>query len=419
MHRAGHGRIGQGQTVAARDRTYMDWNATAPLMAPARDACVTALNLVGNPSSVHGEGRRLRSLVESARRDVAALAGAEPAHVIFTSGATEAANLVLTPDFRMGRTPITIGRLYVSAIEHPAVREGGRFAAEKVAQIPVSSAGSVDLAALEAMLADHDKTDGLPMVAIMLANNETGIVQPVRAAGDIVHRFGGLMVVDAVQAAGRMALSMEALGADFLILSSHKLARTQGCRRAGVSRGEVLMPKPLIHGGGQEKGHRSGTENVAAIAGFAAAASAAVDDLVDGPETLAARRDAMEAEMLRLAPDTILHGKDAARLCNTSFFSLPGLKSETGQIAFDLEGIALSAGSACSSGKVGASHVLTAMGFDAGLGALRVSIGRTTTDAEIARFLDAFERIAGTASPGGGGLRRKVAETQVFACQEV
>ena len=394
MHRAGHGRIGQGQTVAARDRTYMDWNATAPLMAPARDACVAALDLVGNPSSVHGEGRRLRSLVESARRDVAALAGAEPAHVIFTSGATEAANLVLTPDFRMGRTPITIGRLYVSAIEHPAVREGGRFAAEKVAQIPVSSAGSVDLAALEALLAGHDTADGLPMVAIMLANNETGIVQPVRAAADIVHRFGGLMVVDAVQTAGRMALSMEALGADFLILSSHKLGGPKGAG-ALVSRGEVLMPKPLIHGGGQEKGHRSGTENVAAIAGFAAAALAAVDDLGDGPETLAARRDAMEAEMLRLAPDTILHGKDAARLCNTSFFSLPGLKSETGQIAFDLEGIALSAGSACSSGKVGASHVLTAMGFDAGLGALRVSIGRTTTDAEIARFLDAFERIAG------------------------
>lgn len=394
MHRAGHGRIGQGQAVAARDRTYMDWNATAPLLAPARDACVAALDLVGNPSSVHGEGRRLRSLVESARRDVAALAGAEPAHVIFTSGATEAANLVLTPDFRMGRTPITIGRLHVSAIEHPAVREGGRFAAEKVAQIPVSSAGSVDLAALEALLAGHDTADGLPMVAIMLANNETGIVQPVRAAADIVHRFGGLMVVDAVQAAGRMALSMEALGADFLILSSHKLGGPKGAG-ALVSRGEVLMPKPLIHGGGQEKGHRSGTENVAAIAGFAAAALAAVDDLGDRPETLAARRDAMEAEMLRLAPDTILHGKDAARLCNTSFFSLPGLKSETGQIAFDLEGIALSAGSACSSGKVGASHVLTAMGFDAGLGALRVSIGRTTTDAEIARFLDAFERIAG------------------------
>ena len=394
MHRAGHGRIGQGQTVAARDRTYMDWNATAPLMAPARDACVAALDLVGNPSSVHGEGRRLRSLVESARRDVAALAGAEPAHVIFTSGATEAANLVLTPDFRMGRTPITIGRLYVSAIEHPAVREGGRFAAEKVAQIPVSSAGVVDLAALEALLAGHDTADGLPMVAIMLANNETGIVQPVRVAAEIVHRFGGLMVVDAVQAAGRMALSMEALGADFLILSSHKLGGPKGAG-ALVSRGEVLMPKPLIHGGGQEKGHRSGTENVAAITGFAAAALAAVEGLGEGVAALAARRDAMEAEMLRLAPDTILHGKDAARLCNTSFFSLPGLKSETGQIAFDLEGIALSAGSACSSGKVGASHVLTAMGFDAGLGALRVSIGRTTTDAEIARFLDAFERIAG------------------------
>lgn len=374
-------------------RTYMDWNATAPLSAPAREACLAALDLVGNPSSVHGEGRRLRSLVEGARRDVAALAGAEPAHVVFTSGATEAANLVLTPDFRMGRTPLAVERLYVSAIEHPAVRAGGRFDPDRLAEIPVSGAGTVDLAALEAMLVRHDGAAGLAMVAIMLANNETGIVQPVRAAADIVHRFGGLMVVDAVQAAGRIPLSMEALGADFLILSSHKIGGPKGAG-ALVTRGEVLMPKPLVHGGGQEKGHRSGTENVAAIAGFAASAGAAMAGLDEQSARLARLRDDMEARMLRLAPDTILHGRGCDRLCNTSFFSLPGLRSETGQIAFDLEGVALSAGSACSSGKVGASHVLAAMGFDAGLGALRVSIGAATGEADIERFLAAFGRIA-------------------------
>ncbi len=379
-------------------RTYLDWNATAPLSAAARQAVLAALALDGNPSSVHGEGRAARALIDGARRDVAALAGAEAAHVTFTSGATEAANMVLTPDFRMGRTPLSIGRLYVSAIEHPAVREGGRFAKDKVTEIPVTPVGVVDLAALEHLLATHDASAGLPMVAIMLANNETGIVQPVREAAAIVRRHGGLLVVDAVQGAGRLPLSIAELDADFLILSSHKLGGPKGAG-ALVARGEVLMPKPLVHGGGQEKGHRSGTENVSAIAGFAAAARAAIEGMDGRNIGIAGLRDRMEAGMAEIAADVVIHGRlpgrDVSRLCNTTFFSLPGLKSETGQIAFDLEGIALSAGSACSSGKVGASHVLTAMGFDAGLGALRVSLGATTSEADVERFLAAFGRIAG------------------------
>ncbi|MDX3924880.1 MAG: cysteine desulfurase family protein [Shinella sp.] len=379
--------------MAKSERTYLDWNATAPLLPAAREAFLATLDLAGNPSSVHGEGREIRALIEAARRDVAALVGAAASHVVFTSGATEAANMVLTPDFRMGRTPMKVGRLYVSAIEHPAVREGGRFDRGDVCEIPVTPAGIVDLAALDGLLSAHDRESGLPIVAVMVANNETGIVQPVREVAEIVHRYGGLYVADAVQAAGRITLTIEETGADFLILSSHKLGGPKGVG-ALVSRGEVLMPKPLIHGGGQEKGHRSGTENAPAIAGFGAAARAAAQRLDERNALIAALRDRMEAQMAKHAGDLVVHGRNAQRLSNTSFFSLPGLKSETGQIAFDLEGIAISAGSACSSGKVGQSHVLTAMGFDAALGGLRVSLGETTREADIGRFLDAFARIA-------------------------
>lgn len=371
----------------------MDWNATAPLLAEAREAFLSALDQVGNPSSVHGEGRAVRALVESARRDVAALCGAHAASVTFTSGATEAANMVLTPDFRMGRTPLRIAKLYASAIEHPAVREGGRFARENVCEVPVTAAGVVDCAALEALLSAHDRQAGLPMVAVMLANNETGIIQPIAEVAAIVRAHGGVLVVDAVQAAGRLSLSIEALGADFLIVSSHKIGGPKGAG-ALVARGEVMMPSALIHGGGQEKGHRSGTENVPALAGFGAAARAAANNIDGRIAAIAALRDRLEAEMQSSAPDVVIHGREIARIGNTTFFTLPGLKAETGQIAFDLEGVALSAGSACSSGKVGQSHVLTAMGYDPRQGALRISIGEATTEAEIERCATVFAKVA-------------------------
>ncbi|MDA5639900.1 MULTISPECIES: cysteine desulfurase family protein [Agrobacterium] len=375
-------------------RTYMDWNATAPLLPAVRDVLVSALDLAGNPSSVHREGRAARAAVEAARRDVAALAGAQASHVTFTSGATEAANLVLTPDFKMGRAPVRYGRLYASAIEHPAFREGGRFGKADVTEIPVTSAGVIDLAALEVLLSSHDKSTGLPMVACMLVNNETGILQPVAEAARLVHAAGGLMVVDAVQAAGRIPLDINALDADFLVLSSHKLGGPKGAG-ALISRGEVMMPKPLIHGGGQEKGHRSGTENTLSVIGFGAAAVVAAEKLADEAARLGALRAKLEHGMRVNAPDVIIHGADVARVGNTTFFTLPGLKAETGQIAFDIEGIALSAGSACSSGKVGESHVLTAMGHDPKLGALRISLGHATDEADIDRTLAAFTKIAG------------------------
>ncbi|MGE7370955.1 cysteine desulfurase family protein [Neorhizobium sp. NPDC001467] len=378
----------------ALDRTYLDWNATAPLCDEARLAMMDALSLPGNASSVHKEGRAARAALEKARRSVASLARAEPAHVIFTSGATEAANHVLTPDFRMGRAPLTIGALYVSAIEHPAVREGGRFAADKVREIPVTGSGIVDLAALQAMLCAHDHETGLPMVAVMLVNNETGIVQPVADVAKLAHAHGGLMVVDAVQAAGRLPLDIDALDTDFLILSSHKIGGPKGVG-ALVTRGEVLMPKPLIRGGGQEKGHRSGTENFFAIVGFGAAAQIALEELGERSSRISALRARLEAGMRAAAPDVIVHGSDVERVANTCFFTLPELKSETGQIGFDLEGIALSAGSACSSGRVGESHVLTAMGRDPKLGGLRMSLGPTTTEADIERAIAAFAKVAG------------------------
>lgn len=384
----------------APPRLYLDWNATAPLHPAAREAIMRAIDLFGNPNSVHGEGRAARAAIEGARRKVAALAGTDAGNVVFTSGATEAANLVLTPDFRMGRTPLRLGHLYFSAVEHPAVREGGRFAKEKMTEIPVTEAGTVDLDALASLLDAHDKAAGLPMVAIMLVNNETGIVQPVEAAAKIVHAHGGLFVVDAVQAAGRIALDIDRLGADFIIVSSHKIGGPKGAG-ALIARGEALMPRPLIQGGGQERGHRSGTQNSLALIGFGAAAEVAANERETRNVAIGALRQRLEAGMRQAAADVIIHGEGGERVANTIFFTLPGLKAETGQIAFDLEGVALSAGSACSSGRLGESHVLTAMGRDAKLGALRISLGFSTTEEDIDRAIAAFAKIACRRRPAG------------------
>ena len=372
-----------------RQRAYLDYNATAPLLPVAREAMVAALDMPGNPSSVHSEGRAAREVVARAREAVARLCGAAPAHVIFTSGATEAACHVLAPEYRMGRSPVRIETLFIGATEHPCVLLGGRFPAEAVKTLPVDANGVIDIGAARSAIAERG--DGQFMLALQLANSETGVIQPVREVAEIVHAAGGVMVVDAVQAAGRLSIDVEALGADFLFISAHKIGGPKGIG-ALVSRGETFMPTPLIRGGGQEKGHRAGTENLAAIAGFGAAADMAVEMLPEAGK-LAARRDAFEARMCEAASDLVIHGVAAPRLGNTSYFSLPGMKAETAQIAFDMEKIAVSSGSACSSGKVGPSHVLKAMAADADLGAVRVSIGQGTSDADIDAFLEAFNKI--------------------------
>ena len=371
--------------------SYLDHNASAPLSDAARAAMVAALAIDANPSSVHSQGREARRLVEAARREVAALVGADPANVVFTSGATEGASWLLTPNWRMGRAPLQVSRLIVCAADHPATLNGGHFAQDAVTRIGVDADGILRMDELASELQRHDRGAGQVMVAIHLANNETGVVQPVAQIAAVVRAAGGILVLDAVQAAGRIPLDISDGCADFLILSSHKIGGPQGAG-AVVSAGGVLMPEPLIRGGGQEHGHRAGTENVAAIAGFGAAAREAVA-LLPEMDQVAALRDRFEAEILAHVPDALIFGRAAPRLPNTTFFAIPGLKAETAQIAFDLEGVALSAGSACSSGKVGPSHVLAAMGQGAYGGALRVSIGRGTTQEDLVLFAQALRKL--------------------------
>ncbi|QOF72093.1 cysteine desulfurase [Aminobacter sp. SR38] len=368
----------------AGPRAYLDYNASAPLLPAARAAVVAALEVGANPSSVHSEGRGARKIIEDARRDVAALVGARPEHVVFTSGATEAATTLLSPDWRMGRGAVRMSRLHVTEADHPCVLNGGRFPVERVTRLGVDGDGIVDLVGLEAALAAHDKSEGLPLVAIHAANNETGVIQPIRAIAELVKVAGGVLVLDAVQAAGRIPLDMSEGYADYLILSSHKIGGPKGAG-AIVAQADLMMPAPLVTGGGQEKGHRGGTENLPAISGFGAAARAALDGLA-GIGEVRAMRDRLEETVLRLVSDAEIFGKAVERLANTTFFAIPGIKAETAQIAFDLAGVALSAGSACSSGKVGPSHVLKAMGFADNLGALRVSIGRQTSEADVEKF---------------------------------
>jgi len=369
------------------DRAYFDWNATAPLREEAREAVCAALALTGNASSVHAEGRAARRLIEQAREEVARLVGAKSRNVTFTSGATEANVLALTPAIEIGGRREPRDRLFISAIEHPSVLSGGRFDAGQVEVLPVTSGGVLDLDALCLALSRSKR----PLVSVMLANNESGVVQPIAEVANIVHAAGGVLHVDAVQGPGRIACDIGALGADLMAISSHKLGGPQGAG-ALIRRGDVHVADPLIRGGGQERGLRAGTENVAAIAGFAAAASAAQHS---NTQRLAALRDRFEAGLKSSTPQVVIFGEDVPRLSNTSLFTVPGLKAETAIIAFDLNGVAVSSGSACSSGKVQASHVLAAMGVEPAVarGAVRVSLGWTTTEAEIDALLTAWNKV--------------------------
>ncbi|MCK9917653.1 cysteine desulfurase [Microbacteriaceae bacterium K1510] len=372
------------------ERAYFDWNATAPLRTVARTAMVEALGEGGNASSVHAEGRAARGRLEKARAQVAALVGAEAKNVIFTSGATEANALALTPALAVGGRKEPRDRLFVSAVEHPSVLAGGRFAPEQIEALPVGRDGLVDLDALKAALTKAER----PLVSVMLANNETGVIQPVRVIADIVHAANGLLHVDAVQGAGRIACDMAALGADLMSLSSHKLGGPQGAG-ALVRRSDIHIADPLIRGGGQERGYRAGTENVPAIAGFGAAAEAARTSCEVDAARMAALRDRLEAGLKAATPQAVIFGAGAPRLPNTTLVAVPGFKAETALIAFDLNGIALSSGSACSSGKVQASHVLAAMGVEPVLaaGALRISLGWDTHENDVDKLLTAWNTV--------------------------
>jgi cysteine desulfurase len=374
------------------DRIYLDWNATAPLRPQARAAALTALDSSGNPSSVHAEGRAARRLIEEAREKVAALVAAEPRNVVFTSGGTEANMLALTPASGPdGKAP---DRLLISALEHPSVLAGGRFAAAAVQRVPATGDGRIDLAALADALAALEGRRAL--VSLMLANNETGVVQPVSEAARLTHEAGGVLHVDAVQAAGRIPCDINAIGADLLTLSGHKIGAPKGVGAVVRRDAGVPFPAPLIKGGGQERGARAGTENVAGIAAFGAAATAALMDLSAEAGNMRALRDRLEAGLRSVSPDLVVFGAGAERLPNTTLFALNGMKAETAVIAFDLEGVAVSSGAACSSGKVQPSHVLAAMGVPPELAraAVRVSLGPTTTQSEIDRTIQAWIRIS-------------------------
>ena len=384
------------------ERSYFDWNATAPLRPQAAEALREALAVPGNPSSVHAEGRAARRLVEEAREDVAALVAARPGDVFFTSSGTEANMLALTPAIQTADERRPREKLLISAIEHASVRTGGRFPPGAVADIAVDADGRVDLAALADALAKTSR----PLISIMLANNETGVVQPIAQAAAIVHAAGGLLHVDAVQAAGRIACDINALGADLLTLSAHKIGGPKGVGALIRAREDIHFPDPLIRGGGQERGLRAGTENVAGIAAFGAAAAAARRQGGAEADQMRALRDKLETGLKAVAPGAAIFGAEAERLPNTTLFALQGMKAETAVISFDLEGIAVSSGAACSSGKVQPSHVLAAMGVSPALtrGAVRLSLGWTTTDADIARFLGAWRKLATALSKGQAGM---------------
>jgi cysteine desulfurase len=374
------------------ERAYLDWNATAPLRPQARAAMLAALDLVGNPSSVHAEGRAARQVIERAREAVAALVGADPRCVTFTGGGTEANMLALDPAARM-HGGSRRARLLVSAIEHPSVLAGGRFPADLVEKITVSHSGYVDLSALSESLALAAAGEA-PLVSVMLANNETGAIQPVEEAAQIVHAAGGLLHVDAIQAAGRIPIDISELGADLLTLSAHKIGGPKGVG-ALVRRDRSLDLDPLVTGGGQESRLRAGTENVAGIAGFGAAAAAAASEQGAMSDHVTKLRDHFEDYLSGAVPDVTIFCRTSKRLPNTTLFAAPGVKAETAIIALDLAGVAVSSGSACSSGKVAPSHVLAAMGVapDLARGAIRVSIGSTTTAREMESFQNAWNKV--------------------------
>jgi cysteine desulfurase len=351
---------------------YLDANATEPLRPEARAAVLAAMEVTGNPSSVHGAGRAARRILEDARETLATRFGVTAANLVFTSGGTEA-DAIAVHSLGAGK------RLIVGATEHDAIRA----AAPGALTLAVNSDGVADLEELEGLLADGHPS----LVCLMAANNETGVMQPVAEAAELCRRHGALLHADAVQAAGRMDIRLNSIGAHSMAISSHKLGGPTGAG-ALLLAPEVSAIAPLIAGGGQERGRRGGTPAVAAVAGFAAATAAAA-----GAQHLAPLRDAAEAAAM--AEGGIVCGGGATRLANTACLALPGVRADAQVIALDLDGIAVSAGAACSSGKVTASHVLAAMGLGALAGqAIRVSLPWNATEADVAAFAIAYRRMA-------------------------
>jgi cysteine desulfurase len=377
---------------------YLDHNATSPLRPEARLAMERALCAQANASSVHRYGRGARASIEDAREEIARLVNARPEDVIFTSGGTEANSLALHGAVEgADERGACVERLFVSAIEHDSVLATAVAIADHSpgllsSQIPVTPEGVVDLAALERML---NQSRGRVLVAVMAANNETGVIQPVSDVIELVRKADGLVLVDAVQACGKIPVDFAARGADYLTLSAHKLGGPQGVGALVIK--EAAPFGAQIRGGGQERKRRAGTENVAGIAGFGAAAKAARGDDLSRLEKM---RDLFESGLRQRFADAVVFGENAPRLAGTSNFAVPGISAETAVISLDLDGVMVSSGSACSSGKVTPSHVLKAMGAPERLlrSALRVSLGWNSEEADLALVVDSLAKLAARAS---------------------
>ena len=355
-------------------RTYLDHNATSPLRPSVKTAMLAAMDVGGNASSVHAEGRAARKALDDAREKLAYWFGCLPQMMVFTSGGTEANNMALRG--------VDVQRLLVSAVEHPSVLAAAKTSGKPVELIPVGGNGVVDLAALERLLAGPKA-----LVSVMLANNETGVVQPIAEIAALAHRAGSLLHVDAVQGVGKLQVNFAMLGADLLTVAAHKVGGPTGIGALIIRDG--LVVEPLLNGGGQELRRRAGTENLINIAGFAALAGEAMLDATR-------LRDTLEASLT----DAIVFGTGTSRLSNTTCFALSGFSAETLLMNYDLSGIAVSSGSACSSGKVGPSHVLQAMGVtpEAAKSAIRVSLGWNTTAQDITHFISITNKLNARAS---------------------
>jgi cysteine desulfurase len=369
-------------------RTYLDHNASSPLRPSARAAMIAAFDATGNPSSVHAEGRRARAIIDTAREQVAALVGARPSEVVFTSGATEANNCVMAGGWKA---------ICVSAIEHDSVLAPTRASGAKVIALPASTNGVVDLQSVAEQLSQASADGARALLSVMMANNETGVIQPVAEAAALAREHGLSLHIDAVQGPGRLPVDFATLGADTLTFSAHKLGGPRGVG-ALIVRDGINLPA-LIKGGGQERRRRGGTENVAGIAGFGAAAAEAARE-VEAAGRMADLRDKLESGVMAATPNAVIIGRSVPRIANTSCIAVPGKPAETLVIRLDLAGIAVSAGAACTSGKVGANSVLEAMGLgsDIARSSVRVSLGPETNDDDIAAFLAAWEKIAGRAA---------------------
>lgn len=365
-----------------RTRHYFDYNASAPISTQAYKILVDSLHIYANPSSTHREGLAAKNLIETARVSIAKNLALNAHNIIFTSGATEAASTLLTPNYVIGKKTCYMSHLYVGSTEHQCILSGGQFSTSNISKIPVLNNGLIDIIALDQQLQNHQYNLGLPLVAIQGANSETGVIQDIEKLAALVHTHKAILITDIVQLLGKVPIDINKMGSDFYIISSHKLG---GPKNIGaiIAQSEIIAPTPLIKGK-QEKGRRGGTQSPALCASFAAALNEKMSNISSDFEI----RDYLEAQLSKMVPDIIIYGKTTKRLPNTSFFRIPHIEAQTLQIALDLEGYAVSAGSACSSGSIAGSHVLEAIGEGAGVNAIRVSLGPNHTREDIDVFIN-------------------------------